>query len=78
MLAKFVDALFGCRHKNYSFPITIKPDRRHSNATHPRTYVICRDCTRELAYDWVRMRIAAEPANRISAIRKTTSERVAA
>jgi hypothetical protein len=78
MIAKFIETLFGCRHKNYSFPITIKPGRQRNHATHPRTYVVCLDCSRELVYDWARMRVTAEPPASISTIRGTTAESVAA
>jgi hypothetical protein len=57
MLARFVEMLFGCWHKNYSFPMTIKPNRRRGNASHRSTYVVCLDCGRELTYDWINMKV---------------------
>lgn len=68
MLAKLWDAVFGCRHSRYSFPLTIRAgSRRATNAGRTGTYVVCLDCGREFAYDWQQMRIAqaqaAEPAH---------------
>jgi hypothetical protein len=62
MIAKLVDALFGCWHHRYSFPITIRPKAR--NLSRPSTaaaltgmYVVCLDCGRELPYDWHEMKV---------------------
>ena len=42
MIARLVDAMFGCRHSNYSFPITTKPAlRRTAAAAITGTYVVC-------------------------------------
>jgi hypothetical protein len=66
MFAAVFDMLFGCWHKNYSFPITAKK----ANGNHPRaadltgTYVVCLDCGKEFPYDWEQMKVlsaAAEP-----------------
>jgi hypothetical protein len=52
--------LFGCRHRNTTFPQT--PVRRSADlgrsTTQPvaQTYVACLDCGKELAYDWEKMR----------------------
>ncbi len=58
MILNFFDMLFGCWHKNYSFPITAK-DRRHmpSAAQATGTYVVCLDCGKEFAYDWQTMKV---------------------
>ncbi len=61
MLTRFVAMVFGCRHKNYSFPITIRPKRRTGSTSPGGAYVVCFDCSRELAYDWINMRIAPQP-----------------
>lgn len=56
MLSRMVDALFGCWHSHYSFPITVRAgSRRHGAAA--GTYVVCLDCGKELAYDWHEMRV---------------------
>lgn len=55
---RIFDALFGCWHKNISFPQTQKPGQRRSGvAAQTGTYVVCLDCGREFAYDWKEMRI---------------------
>jgi hypothetical protein len=60
MLARFVEMLFGCRHKNYSFPRTIKACRPRGSASHPGIYVVCLDCGRELTYDWINMKLVRQ------------------
>ncbi len=58
MIAKIMDAMFGCRHSNYSFPITTKPAlRRTAAAAMTGTYVVCLDCGTELPYDWSEMQV---------------------
>jgi len=63
MLAKMMDAVFGCRHSRYSFPLTIRAGaRRASPVSRVGTYVVCLDCGREFAYDWQAIRVAdADP-----------------
>ena len=57
MFRNLIDVLFGCSHKNYSFPITAKPGQRRSQAASVTgTYVVCLDCGKEFAYDWQQMR----------------------
>ena len=58
MLHKLFTA-FGCWHRRYSFPITGKhgPLFRGQPSRHG-TYVVCRDCAKDLTYDWRRMRVA--------------------
>ncbi|HLH06752.1 MAG TPA: hypothetical protein VKW78_05925 [Terriglobales bacterium] len=64
MLSKVVDALFGCLHTNYSFPITTKPVRNNKGVpAKPRTYVVCLQCGKDLPYDWAQMKIVAEQKN---------------
>jgi hypothetical protein len=64
MIGKILDAVFGCRHEHYSFPITV----RHSSikvevpaAAVTGTYVACLDCGRELPYDWRKMKVVDFP-----------------
>ncbi len=59
MLGKVIDAIFGCRHGHYSFPITV----RHSSirtevpaAALTGTYVACLDCGKALPYDGRKMK----------------------
>lgn len=57
---KIFDTLFGCWHKNISFPQTHKMSQPRSDAAAKTgTYVVCLDCGREFAYDWERMRIVS-------------------
>ena len=59
MFAKILEAMFGCRHSHYSFPITVRAGtRRAMTAGRIGTYVVCLDCGREFAYDWEEMKIA--------------------
>jgi hypothetical protein len=57
MFSRVLDALFGCWHARYSFPITVKNGRRSQAAFTTGTYVVCLDCGKELAYDWKEMRV---------------------
>lgn len=57
---KLFDALFGCWHKNMSFPLSAKRGQRRSDAaTQTGTYVVCLDCGREFAYDWKTMQVVS-------------------
>jgi hypothetical protein len=63
MFSKIVDAMFGCRHARYSFPMTVRAGLRRSQAVaRPGTYVVCLDCGREMSYDWHEMRIMGSQA----------------
>jgi RNase P subunit RPR2 len=58
MISKMLDAVFGCRHTRYSFPITVRAgSRRTPQAQRTGTYVACLDCGKEFRYDWQEMRI---------------------
>lgn len=60
---RVLDALFGCWHKNISFPQTHQRGQRRSGAAaQTGTYVVCLDCGREFAYDWQRMKIVSASA----------------
>jgi hypothetical protein len=53
-----VDLLFGCWHRNLSFPLSVKKSQPRSPSTwRTGTYVVCLDCGKEFAYDWHDMRI---------------------
>jgi RNA polymerase-binding transcription factor DksA len=61
MISRLMDAMFGCWHSHYSFPITIRGgSRRIKAAARTGTYVVCLDCGKELAYDWREMRVVAQ------------------
>lgn len=58
MFLKLIDAVFGCRHARYSFPMTVRAGSRRGNATQRTgTYVACLDCGKEFKYDWQEMKI---------------------
>ena len=61
MLTNLVDALFGCWHKNYSFPRTIRQGARSPAAAVTGTYVVCLKCGKELPYDWKAMKVVSMP-----------------
>jgi hypothetical protein len=46
------DWLHGCSHHRTSFPITL----REQPGKHAETYIVCFECGRHLAYNWVAMR----------------------
>lgn len=58
MLTKMMNAVFGCRHPRYSFPITMRANARRGTVARTGTYVVCLDCGREFSYDWQEMKIA--------------------
>ena len=60
MFSKLMDAVFGCWHSHYSFPMTVRSGSRHNQAaSRVGTYVVCLDCGKELTYDWHQMRIVS-------------------
>jgi hypothetical protein len=64
MVAKLLDAFFGCWHTHYSFPLTVRPGvRRNRAASVTGTYVVCLDCGKELPYDWQEMRVVTDAVN---------------
>ena len=72
MIAKMFDAVFGCRHSQYSFPMTIRRGTRRSSAAATiGTYVVCMDCSKELPYDWQSMKVvssAGKVSGRLAAL----------
>ncbi len=48
--------LFGCWHKNTTFPFTPKKSQ-HQSAAVKDTYVVCLDCGHELPYSWEHMKV---------------------
>jgi hypothetical protein len=57
VIAKLMNLLFGCSHRNYSFPITMKSGTSQGGTCVKVTYVVCLDCARALPYDWQEMRV---------------------
>jgi hypothetical protein len=57
MFSRILDALWGCTHSHYSFPITVKKGKRSQASFLTGTYVVCLDCGKEFPYDWKQMKI---------------------
>jgi hypothetical protein len=67
MFAKLLDAMFGCRHARYSFPITVRAGaRRTATAQRTGTYVACLDCGKEFSYDWQEMKIVETQTRKVA------------
>jgi len=68
MLQSLLNTLFGCNHRNTTFPLT--PARRNAAFSAPGgrigTYVVCLDCGKEFAYNWNDMRVG-EPVEALAA-----------
>jgi len=64
MMTKLIDALFGCRHSRYSFPVTMRRTGRPQAGALTGTYVACLDCGREFPYDWQEMKVITSSAER--------------
>jgi len=64
MMARLIDAFFGCRHSRYSFPVTIRRAGRPQAGALTGTYVACLDCGREFPYDWQEMKVITSSAER--------------
>jgi len=61
--------LFGCHHKNFSFPITKKRGQRLSPAASlTGTYVVCLDCGKEFPYDWQEMKVIRARSKRLTRV----------
>jgi len=77
-MARLLEVLFGCSHKNFSFPITKRRGQRHSLATAPvGTYVVCLDCGQEFAYDWQQMKVVYGKAGRLKTMPSKAAESLA-
>jgi len=75
-MASLVDILFGCWHKNYSFPMTNKSGQRRSQAASlTGTYVVCLDCGKEFPYDWQEMKVLdSQPSRRKALAAKAATD----
>ena len=78
MIARLIDAVFGCRHPRYSFPVTIRgANRRPQAAALTGTYVACLDCGREFPYDWQQMRVITSSSERREYVAALTTKQAA-
>jgi hypothetical protein len=58
IITTLYDLLFGCVHRNTTFPRSVRRgERRPSAAYLTGMYVVCIKCGKEFAYDWDEMRI---------------------
>ncbi len=65
MIRKLVDAVFGCTHSRYSFPVTLRDAANRPQAADlTGTYVVCLDCGKEFAYDWQEMKVISSAEER--------------
>ena len=75
MITSLGGMVFGCWHKNYSFPITSKTGRRQSRAASVTgTYVVCLDCGKEFPYDWQQMKVVAENSAAVTETQEIRAE----
>jgi hypothetical protein len=75
MVAKFLNALFGCWHTHYSFPQTVRPGKRRNRAASlTGTYVVCLDCGKELPYDWQEMRVVSDVESHMDRVRSLATK----
>jgi hypothetical protein len=77
MLAKLLNAVFGCWHLRYSFPMTLRPGSGRKKASVTGTYVVCLECGKELPYDWNAMKIVSAAEERTSLATSLAAKRVA-
>jgi hypothetical protein len=77
MIAKILDAVFGCWHSQYSFPITVRSRTRSQAAALTGTYVVCLDCGKELPYDWEEMRVVSSSADQQNHMRSLATKEAA-
>jgi hypothetical protein len=75
IMASLLDVLFGCSHKNFSFPITKRPGQRLSPAAQlTGTYVACLGCGKEFPYDWHEMKIIESMPKKSKALAANAAE----
>ena len=75
MVAKLINAFFGCWHKRYSFPMTVRHgSRRNTAAALTGTYVVCLDCGKEFAYDWKEMKIVEADRDHSTGVRSLATK----
>lgn len=78
-MASLLDVLFGCSHKNRSFPLTRKQGQRRSAAASVTgTYIVCLDCGKEFAYDWQEMKVVRSKVNDDKALAAKAAQSYAA
>jgi len=77
-MEKVFNALFGCWHTRYSFPITMKAGVwRNKAAALTGTYVVCLDCGKEFAYDWQEMKVVSGTQRRSAGVHSLATKEAA-
>ena len=77
MLGSLLDAVFGCRHGRYSFPITAcRGSRRNEAALLTGTYIVCLNCGREFPYDWDEMKVIKTQSEQRNYLRSLVTKEV--
>ena len=78
MITRLFEAVFGCWHSRYSFPITIRPGSRRSQAASlTGTYVVCLDCGKEFPYDWKTMKLLTSSTEGRHGVRSLSTKQAA-
>jgi hypothetical protein len=78
MLGQMFDLVFGCWHRRYSFPITVRSSARRSQAAAlTGTYVVCLKCGKELPYDWKEMKVISSSQERRAYLRSFQTKQAA-
>ncbi len=77
MIARIIDAVLGCWHNRYSFPLTVHTRSRSQAAALTGTYVVCLDCGKELPYDWNEMRVVSPAQFRRNQVRALAAKEAA-
>ena len=78
MIARLVEAVFGCRHDRYSFPVTNRRAKHRPPAADlTGTYVACLDCGREFPYDWQEMKVIGTPSEQRHYVRSLATKEAA-
>jgi hypothetical protein len=55
--------LFGCWHRQLSFPFSVRAGQRGPAAARQTgTYVVCLKCGKEFSYDWETLSVVSDPA----------------
>lgn len=75
MFNHLIQALFGCWHRNCSFPITVKANRHFQGARRAGTYVVCLDCGKEIPYDWKTMKASFQSQSAVRTVSRLAQER---
>jgi hypothetical protein len=61
VLTFLLSFLFSCRHRHYSFPISVPKQRVPLIRPGADMYVVCLDCARQFPYDWEQMKVVWSP-----------------